>query len=89
MSDDERRPECFGVVTILDKCLQCPYNEECVTETIRRIKQKMKCPKCGYKMKKLTPNFYRCQTDNCSVHSVEIHFRQPILDAIVKEASEK
>jgi len=40
VSVDKRKPECFGVVTILDKCLQCSYNEECVAETIRRIKQK-------------------------------------------------
>lgn len=37
---DTKRLECFGTATPQDCCLQCPDNEECVNETMRKDTKK-------------------------------------------------
>jgi len=36
MSEDKDRLECFGTANMSDACAQCPDNEKCVRETMRR-----------------------------------------------------
>jgi len=38
MSKNQKRLECFGTATFQDACSQCPDNEDCVKETMRRMK---------------------------------------------------
>jgi len=50
---NEDRLECFGDANMSDACAQCPDNEECVRETIRRWKQeklRSKIRKIVYRM---------------------------------------
>jgi len=45
----------------------------------------MRCPVCGYDMKDLSSNIYKCNTKSCDVSRVQIYWKQPTLDKIIEE----
>jgi len=51
-------------------------------------RKNVNCPICGYKMKYLGSSIYKCNTDNCPVSRIEIYYRQPILERLVKEGKQ-
>ena len=48
----------------------------------------LKCPRCGNILED-RGGLYCCNTRGCDVVNIEIHYKQPILNAFVKEALKK
>jgi len=39
---DKQRLKCFGDANMSDACSQCPDNKECVEETVKRWRRRVK-----------------------------------------------